>query len=228
MAFASNSHAIPAVIASERPKMVPTKSDQPSHEDDAMSPGEHDEREERIEPGESPSDSAPTAELPDHDSATEAPDSSAATPIMLSAPAPPEQRLNRIRNGLTSRAAGWVVAAILAGAVVALSFTVGRATSAARELVVMRSPVQLQAGPIQVLPGGPVAGVVGPGGILRARICLPSPAVIRGSSGRKQVRVVRPASGRVVRVCLVRPAFGHARAATQRPIGPSCTVNCPG
>jgi hypothetical protein len=92
-------------------------------------------------------------------------------PADAAAPAPPPPtHARRVRGALASRAAGWVVAVALAGAVVALS------------AVLAASPPGLQ---VQALAGpASITAVPGP--------AVQMPATVTGPS-RAQVRVVRPA-----------------------------------
>jgi hypothetical protein len=89
--------------------------------------------------------------------------------------APPRHPLNNVRNGLTSRTAGWVVAAILAVAVIALSVTASRTPSEAGPFLALRTPAQVRVGQIRPFPGGPIT-----------RVCLPWPAVLPGRAGSGQ------------------------------------------
>lgn len=85
-------------------------------------------------------------------------------PAMVSESRSGSGRARTFRTVLTSRAAGWVVAAALAGAVVALSIT-SATTGPGAGVVAVRGPLGI-AGPLRVVPGGQVI----PGGPMIRRV----------------------------------------------------------
>lgn len=119
---------------------------------------------------------------------SQAPATGATSPVTAPAAGQPERhRAQAVRKALTSRAAGWVVAAVLLGAVVALS--VVQATAATPSVVAVRGPLRAM-GPLMFGPGGPP-------GQVRQRIVGPVPAgpgweVVTGPGGASWV-VVPPA-----------------------------------
>jgi hypothetical protein len=97
---------------------------------------------------------------------------------------PQRRRAQAVRKGLTSRAAGWVVAAVLLGAVVALSVVL--ATGTTQSVVAVRGPFGAM-GPVFYGPGVPP-------GAVRQRFAVSVPAgpgwaVVAGPAGASWVAV---------------------------------------
>lgn len=167
-------------------------------------------------------------EEPVGDPGSEPQDPGATAPITLPAAAAPGRRLNNFRNGLTSRAAGWVVAAVLAGAVIALSVTGTWAASPVGVRIAAAGPIQFApvAGvglPDVVLPGVVLPGV-GPPGPLGTRLCAPIVINRTGPAGPQVIRVFRRARATRIRACVLRPRAVRKIPGSQvvRVVGPGC------
>jgi hypothetical protein len=131
------------------------------------------------------------------------------SPITMPAASQPQpgHRGAAVRKALTSRGAGWVVAAVLAGAVVALSVVLATSPSGVAVQVPFRAvgpafvgpggvrvfygpprSIHMRMGSISIAPGqvrmaGPWAQVVAPGGAISWRV-LPSGALPGAVAGR--------------------------------------------
>jgi hypothetical protein len=125
----------------------------------------------------------------------ESPAPGGTSPITMPAAGLPQQRHRgvAVRKALTSRGAGWVVAAVLAGAVVALSVVLATSPSGVAVQVPLRA-----VGPVSIGPGG-IPAFYGPPGSIR----LHMGAVRVGSNwveviGPGQVQKVGPGGAQVV------------------------------
>ena len=116
---------------------------------------------------------------------------STTSPITTPAAGQPERhrRGAAARKALTSRAAGWVVATALAGAVVALSVVL--ATGSSPSVVAVRAPFGAM-GPVVVGPGGPARQIHARMGVIQAvpgGLRVVTPAKVFGPGG---VQVAAP------------------------------------
>ncbi len=118
-----------------------------------------------------------------------APPPGTTSPITAPATAGPGPRRGRaVRRALTSRAAGWVVAAVLAGAVTALSVVLATGATSP-SVVAVRGPFRAM-GPVLFGPGG--VPFVPPGAVRRGVVAPVPPGagwVEVGPAGRMQVSV---------------------------------------
>jgi hypothetical protein len=150
------------------------------------------------EPVPPPADGA-TAPLPARDGAGQRPGRGAAA-----------------RRALTSRAAGWVVAAVLAGVIIGLSVSFAR--SSPTVTVTQGGPARFAIGPAGLPPG---ATVLGPAGAQRQIVIGPAGAqrqIVIGPAGAQHQVIVCPA-GLPAGAVIIGPAGQPARAIVIGPPG---------